>query len=152
MKKLLTVIALMLMNPAMSADLDFSGTVATSCSLNINQTGTMTIAPSNPTILGTGSSGGAPGIVGVSYLGTPTITVTLPNAFTSSPTITFAPTFSGVAVSNILGTLSFTSGVASGAYSAGNTDTVSVGLQASSGGSDSFPTGAYSAVVTVTCS
>lgn len=150
MKKLLTVIALILINPAHAEDLSFSGTVSTSCSLSITQPGTLAISPTAPTVLSSLANGGAPGSVSVYYIGTPTLTVSMPSSFSTSPTLTFTPDFSGSAVSNALGALSFSNGVASGTYSTGNNDNMVIGLTAN-GATNPFPTGNYTALVTVTC-
>lgn len=151
MNKFLALFLLSVFNTAFAADLNFGGTVSTSCSLSITQPGTLAISPADPTILSTLVNGGTPGVVGVSYIGTPTMTVTMPTSFSTSPTLAFTPLFAGSAVSNVLGAFSFSGGVASKVYASGNSDSVTIGLQAT-GGADAFPTGNYNAVVVVTCS
>jgi hypothetical protein len=151
MKKLLALLSFISFTAAAQTNLNFSGTVSTSCSLSVSQPGSLVISNTQPNILGTSVAGGTPGVVGVSFIGTPTITVTLPNSFSSSPTLSFTPNFNGLASTSLLGSLTFSAGAANGTYSTGNSDTVTVNLNADSGGA-AFPLGSYSAVVTVSCS
>lgn len=152
MKKLLaTLLATFSLN-AYAIDLTIQGTVSTSCYLAVNQGGTFAMNPADPTALSTSVPGGQPGVVGVTYTGTPSVTVTLPTTFTTSPSLTFTPTFSGTVVSGTLGNLTVTNSVATGTYSTGNADTVTVQLMSQGSPGNGFPVGSYSATVVVTCS
>lgn len=151
MKKLFALLALVAGAASAQSNLQFQGTVATSCALSVTQNGVLVVAPQNPNVMAT-TGAGSSGIVGVSYTGTPTVSVTLPTAFTSSPTLSFTPSFSSAVNSNALGSLTPTNSVASGTYSAGSSDTLTVNMQITTGSGDPFPTGNYAAVATVTCS
>lgn len=151
MKRFLAMLALLASTQAMALDLNFSGTVSTSCSLAVGQAGTLALVPSQPSILSTGVSGGQPGIVNVTYIGTPTLTATFPTGFTTSPALGFSPTIGGSVTSPVIGTFPINAGVATGAYSTGSSDTVTITL-IFDGGANSFPLGTYETTMVVTCS
>lgn len=152
MKRLLPLIVLFFLSVAHAANVQFTSTVATNCTLTVSQGGIMTIDPATPGIMSTNVAGGSPGVVGLNYLGTPTLTVTLPSTFTTAPTLTFTPAFSGQVTSSAAGQLTLQSGVATKTYSSGNTDTVTISLAVNSQSAAAFPTGSYIANVVVTCS
>jgi hypothetical protein len=139
-------------NSLLAANLNFDATVATSCTLNVGTTGVMTVDNSIPSLMSTGNAGGNSGSLAVSFTGTPTLTVTMPTAFSTSPTIGFSPIFMGTVNSSSFGSMIITQDVATDTYTSGNGDAISVGLSVSTGGSTAFPLGSYQAVVTATCS
>lgn len=152
MKKLLILAALISGAAAAQTNLDFDGTVSSTCALTINQNGALGIDVSAPTILSSrAAQGGASAALGVQFIGTPTLTINGATSFSVAPTLTFTPTFTNYASSSLGGTLAFVSDVATYAYTTGSADTVTLDTEASTGGFE-WPTGAYRATVVVTCS
>lgn len=135
---------------AATATLGINGTVSTSCAFTGTNSGALSVSPSNPTIMGTNVSGGMPAVAHLSFTGTPTLTVTEITSFDSVPS-GFNPTltFNNSVTSSLLGSMSFSGGAASGQYSSGNADTVTVNLGVQS--SAPYVTGNYSASTTLTC-
>ena len=151
MKKLLLCAALLAANSAMAqTSVPFTGTVSTACSLTVNQPGILAVSPSQPTTMNT-TGAGQSALVGVSYTGGPTLTVSMPTAFDTSPTLSFTPTFGGGVTSSTQGSLIITNNEASVTYSSGSTDVIDIGVQVSTGSSAPFPVGTYTASATVTC-
>lgn len=150
MKKLFALIVLASGAVSAQTNLEFNATVSTTCALNVTQTGILVVEPQTPNVMVT-SGAGRSGIVGVSYSGTPTITATLPSSFSTSPTLSFTPNFNGAVLSSSLGSLTVSNSVATGVYTTGSSDNITVDLQAATGSATPFPTGTYSATVTVSC-
>lgn len=135
---------------AATTQLNINGTVSTSCAFTGTTSGVLAVSPNTPNIMSTGAVGGSAGTASVSFTGTPTLTVTEITGFDSVPS-GYNPTFSvsNTVSSGLLGALSFSSGVASGVYSSGNSDTVTVTLGVAS--SAPYITGNYTAHSTLTC-
>lgn len=151
MKRLFLCAALLAANSAMAqTSIPFSGTVSTACTLSVNQSGILAVSPSQPSTMNT-TGAGRSALVGVSYTGTPTLTVSMPTAFDSSPTLGFTPVFGGGVSSSVQGALVISNNEASITYSSGSGDVIDIGVQVSTGGNDPFPTGNYTASATVTC-
>lgn len=151
MKKLFALLALVTGVASAQSNLQFQGTVATGCSLSVTQNGVLTLNPSNPSSLSTGNSGGSAGTVSVSFVGTPTVSVTFPTSFTSAPSLTFTPNFVGYLTSSLAGVIPVSNNVGSYTYTSGSSDTLNVTLSVTAGAA-SFPLGNYNATAVVSCS
>jgi hypothetical protein len=128
----------------------FNATVSTSCALNVTQNGILVVNPQNPNVMET-SGVGMPGTVAVSFTGTPTITITVPTSFSSSPTLSFTPSFSPSVNSSVFGFMSIANDEAVDTYSSGSTDVITISMQITTGGGDPFPVGTYATAATVNC-
>lgn len=151
MRKLLALAALAVSaQVSAQSTVQFNGTVSTNCTLSVTRNGTLTVSPATPYTMVTES--GSEGLVSVSYTGTPTVNVSLPTAFTSSPTLGFTPLFSGTVFSSSIGNVTVTNNEAAVNYTTGSSDSLTVALGIGTGSSTPFPTGNYNATATVTCS
>jgi len=70
---------------APSANVDFSGTVAPSCSITASTNGTMKLNPSTGTTLGSEETGGTHGSVTVLSIGASTLTIGAPSLISTPP-------------------------------------------------------------------
>ncbi|MDZ7824179.1 MAG: hypothetical protein U5K75_09195 [Ahrensia sp.] len=141
---LMTVLSAIAATPAFAADVEFNGTVATSCTL-VAAPGSLT-QNANATVLASGTAGE----------GTVTVTtnsnnfgVTLGNAsWTSTPSA-----YSGTTTFVTTGQIGSATAVASGtAMPVVDTNVIKVNVTATKDGGGSFQDGAYTALVVATCS
>ena len=136
---------------AATTNLSVSGTISTSCVFGSATNGAFGYSPLLPTIMNTSSNGGAPASVGLSYSGTPTVTVSEPTSFSVTPNgYNGTPSFSSAVTSANGGNMSYTSGVASYTQTSGSSDTITLNIGVSNG-SSAFPLGTYTSTSTVTC-
>lgn len=147
------LILLCLVTASAAADqtsVQITGNVATTCSFTGVNNGNMAINPSNAKDLGTGNAGGTPATVNLSYIGTPMVSVNEISSFTTKPSdAPSSVTFQNTATSLSLGPLTYSSGVATGTYPSGSTDTLTIGLAAIA--TTPFTVGSYATSTTVTC-
>lgn len=139
---------------------NFAGTVSTSCAFGNNQTGALNAYGSNGNYkLDAGFTQGTPAQLDITYTGAPTFEVTAvndvqgSNGVPSLSSITTGLVFSAganQAASNAAGANSFTSGSKSFTLDSNvSSDTVGVKMLAQS--TNPFPVGNYTANTTVTC-
>ena len=151
MKKLL--IALMFCGTAQAAttDLTVSGTISTTCVFGAATAGTFGYSPANPNVINTSTNGGNAASVGLSYSGTPTVTVSEPTSFSATPAgYSGTPSFSSAVTSANGGNMSYSSGLASYTQTSGSSDLITLNIGVSNG-STAFPLGTYTSTSTVTC-
>lgn len=152
MKKLALLFCFIGSAQAATTNLTVSGTISTSCVFGSTTAGTFGYTPSAPSVLSTAASGGNAAQVIVSYSGTPTITVTEPTSFTSTPNgYNGTPSFSSAVTSGNGGSMSYSSGVASYTESSGSSDVITLNMAATNNNGNAFPLGTYTSTSTVTC-
>lgn len=138
-----------LAGPAVAANVTFEGTVAPTCTLNVNSNGTMTVS-TNLQSLSSHNAGGQAGSVSLTTTGGVEVSVDAvadadvkPAEDTSATT--WIPTYSATGAHTVSETGAATPLAAPG------TSTVSVHLAGTKAGSDRFAAGDYSATVVVLC-
>ena len=157
MKKSLLAVALSLgVGAAHAVQLESTGTVQNRCDFGAPSPGIMEINTEDFTQIGTEFLGGQRASVNIAYHGTPTLTVSTPAGFSTSPDLTSAGviTFSHLAV---LATADATfeqspinaSDSVSHQFTTGSSDTLQVGFTADA--AELLPVGDYTMVVEATC-
>jgi len=155
MKKHLLAVALSFatVSAAQAASVLTEGEVVNQCtftSVTPGEFGSNVIAPNR---LSTSHVGGTGGEVVFTYTGQPTLAITGPSAFGTSPDLgSIVAEFTTIASSTAKGSLSFTGASTSTQYTTGSSDTIALGLQVYSGGETNFPAGTYGASTVLSCS
>ncbi len=139
------------MTYAANSTLNMTGNISTVCSFGAPVSGTLAMIPTAPNTMGTGVAGGTAPSITAYYVGTPTITVSKVTAFDSSPTLPTAVTFTNSASTTNGGALVFSGNTASYQETGGASDTITLGLTATTANNASFATGTYTASSVVTC-
>lgn len=136
---------------AQQTTLNMSGSISTTCAFGSPNAGVLALNPASPNTMGTGIAGGNAASVTAFYVGTPTITVSKVTQFDSSPTLPTAITFTNTASTTNGGGLTFSGNSATYQETSGSSDTITLGLTATTQNSASFNTGNYTASSVVTC-
>lgn len=141
--------------PSFAENMNFSGTVATTCSFSNPVDGVIALNTSSTNILTTNPTyGGNPAAITLNYYGAPTMTLTPATGFTSSPSLPSALTVTNGVNSSTFGNITNMVGndyvyVYSGS-GAGN-DTIAYAPEFTMSSGDPFPTGSYAATGVITC-
>ena len=157
MKKSLLAVALSLgVGAAHAVQLESTGTIQNRCDFGSPSAGVMEVNTSDFTQIGTEFVGGQRASVDINYFGTPTLTVSTPAGFSTSPDLTSAGVieFSHLA---FLATADATfeqapiaaSSSVTHQFLTGTSDTLQVGFTADA--AEFLPTGDYTMVVEATC-
>lgn len=136
---------------AVQTSLGLTGQISTVCSFGAPVGGTLALNPNAPNTMSTSTSGGNAASVTAYYVGTPTITVSKVTAFDSSPTLPTAITFTNSASTTNAGAMTFSGNTATYQETGGASDTITLGLTATTANNASFNTGTYTASSVVTC-
>lgn len=136
---------------AVQTNLSMTGNISTVCSFGAPTPGTLALNPNAPNTMGTAVAGGNAASVTAYYVGTPTITVSKVTQFDSSPTLPTAITFTNAASTTNAGGLTFSGNTATYQETNGSSDTITLGLTATTANSAAFNTGTYTASSVVTC-
>ena len=139
---------------AHAVTLESTGSIQNRCSFGTVSPGILSVNESDFSQFGTEFAGGQGAQVAVNYFGTPTLTVSTPSGFSTSPDLTDAGavTFNHLAV---LATAPFEELNVSAdssvehQFTAGSTDTLQVGVTADA--EDSLPVGSYAIATEATC-
>jgi len=136
---------------AATQGLTINGTVSSQCAFASVTNGVFGFDVAQPNILDTAATGGTNASVGISYNATPTISIDAITAFDTIPSgFTDSVTFLNYFTSANLGTISYTSGVASGQETNNISDTFTLRVKATDV-TGSFPVGNYAASTVITC-
>ena len=157
MKKSLLAVALSLgVGAAHAVQLESSGTIQNRCDFGSPSAGVMEINTSDFTQIGTEFVGGQRASVDIAYFGTPTLTVSTPAGFSTSPDLETAGViefshlaFLANADANFEQAPIAASTDVSHQFTTGSSDTLQVGFTADA--ADLLPVGDYTMVVEATC-
>lgn len=156
MKKLVT--ALMVLSGinsnlalAASGTINYSGTVSTVCSFGSQTNGALAVDPSQPNVIASNATGGAPASVSITYFGTPTVTIQEIGTFDTKPNGVGNGDFVySTAVSSTAGaTYTSSGGYKSTTYTSGSSDNLTIHFTAVKSGNITL--GNYAASGTITC-
>lgn len=137
---------------AASGTVSYNGAISTTCSFSSQVNGSLGVDPSQPNILASNVGNATPATVGLTYFGTPTVSIEEISTFSTKPNGVANGDFTyTTSVASVAGkTYSSSSGYKTATYNSGSSDTLTINLTASKS-SGTIAQGNYAASGTITC-